>query len=337
MESSEACDDVGILIDGIEEEFQVYCSISESVGTCYHKSAEYGRFHIECIRKVGSNRADIEAEFFADGADGGIEEQVVGLEHDDVVDEHFHIVYLMGADDDGAIIVHLGCNYFPELGLAGDVKAVRRFIEQQVFRLCGKGEADEGLLLLTHGQTAEIEVCGKFESSESLLKNLVRKVWVEFTVEPYVLCHGNEGKFELFGDEEYVAESFGETQAGGGAVDADTLFAVVEQSRNEVKECGFSCTVLAQQSDDFALFDFERKVGEHGGVLEVVAEREVIDADHVGVMFGKILYGRPYVGGCITPDMYIVALLYLFRNVNFGAVRLSVSDPFWGLFRDVKH
>lgn len=35
--------------------------------------------------------------------------------------------------------------------------------------------------------------------------------------------------------------------------------------------------------------------------------------------------------------IYIVALLYLFRNVNFGAVRLSVSDPFWGLFRDVKH
>ena len=257
MESSEACDDVGILVDGIEEEFQVYCSISESVGTCYHKSAEYGRFHIECIRKVGSNRADIEAEFFADGADGGIEEQVVGLEHDDVVDEHFHIVYLMGADDDGAIIVHLGCNYFPELGLAGDVKAVRRFIEQQVFRLCGKGEADEGLLLLTHGQAAEVDVCGKFEVLERLFEDFVGKVRIEITVEPYVLCHGDGGKFELFGDEEYAAEHFGAAQAGGGAVDADTLFTVVEQSGDKVEECGLSSTVLAQQSDDFALFDVE--------------------------------------------------------------------------------
>ena len=71
------------------------------------------------------------------------------VEDDDGIDEVFHILHLMGGDDDGAVVVGVLGDDLTEEGLRGDVQAVGGFVKEQIVRIEGQGGGNEAFLLLT--------------------------------------------------------------------------------------------------------------------------------------------------------------------------------------------
>ena len=94
------------------------------------------------------------------------------LSINDVVNEVFHVVHLVGRDDHGAFFVHVGRDGPPKLGFRRDVEPIGRFVHEEKARACGEGETDirflscpvERALKLTSGDKSN---CRRFSSNSS--------------------------------------------------------------------------------------------------------------------------------------------------------------------------
>jgi len=107
---------LGILTESIEEEFEIHWGIIETISWSNDESSGNGGLHIEGIGEIGTDSTEFETKFLADFVGGCVDEEMIGFNHDNTVDEHFYIVNLVGADDDGTLVGHLGSDNLTELG-----------------------------------------------------------------------------------------------------------------------------------------------------------------------------------------------------------------------------
>ena len=92
------------------------------------------------------------------------------VEYDHVVEQRLYIVNLMSRDDEGAVGSHVAGYHTAEETLGRDVQTIGRLVHQQQARAGGKGKTHIYLLLLSHGQLAEIGVAIELKFSKTLVQ-----------------------------------------------------------------------------------------------------------------------------------------------------------------------
>jgi len=141
-------------------------------------------------------------------------EQFVLGKHQHVVEQLLHVVHLMGRDDDEAVVIHVAGNDLAELALRRDVQSVGRFVHEEILGLRGQGEGHVRLLLLPHGEPAEVHVGTQFEVSKARLQHFMRETGVERAVEPDILRQRKGRQLKLLWQKVDFAERFGLSPAG---------------------------------------------------------------------------------------------------------------------------
>ena len=92
-------------------------------------------YHLAVQRGVVLLHAVVEIETVGDFTERGLKQHLVVVEDDDGVDEVFHILHLVGGDDDGAVFRGVLGNDLAEEGLRGNVEAVGRLVKEQIVRV----------------------------------------------------------------------------------------------------------------------------------------------------------------------------------------------------------
>ena len=231
---------------------------------------------------VGGGR---EVQLPADVCGRGVHECCPLFDDDDVVEQLFHVLHLVGGNHDAALFVHLADEQFAELALAGNVHAVGGFVQDEPRGAGGEGEAEQHLLFLPHGKLAEFEVFGQTEHPQVVPQVLVVELRIEGSVEADILFQRIVRQVELFGDEVEVAERFRQTAADVHAVEAHFSGGRREQSRHQVEQGGLSGPVLSQQSIYIPLLQVQGEVVENAFLPFGVSKGEVVDGHHTLAVF----------------------------------------------------
>ena len=130
------------------------------------------------------------------------------VENDDGVDEVFHILHLVGGDDDGAVFRGMLGDDLTEEGLRGDVEAVGGFVKEQIVRIQSQSRGDEAFLLLAKRQLGEFAHRVYFHLLAEFMEKVLVVVGIEHAQLLYIInrCALRDG--EIFRDEVNLLEGF---------------------------------------------------------------------------------------------------------------------------------
>ena len=192
------------------------------------------------------------------------------VEDDDGVDEVFHILHLVGGDDDGAVVVGVLGDDLTEEGLRGDVEAVGRLVEEQVVGVERQGRGDEALLLLAKrhlgvfARRVHIQLIAEFEEEALVVFG------IELAEFLYIInrCALRDG--EVLRNEVDLLKSFGQAVEGCDAVHLAGAGGGLLQAADEFQQGGLPYSIFAQQPVDVTLLEAEADVFEDW--LTLVAE-----------------------------------------------------------------
>ena len=225
-------------------------------------------------------RAVFEGVLAADVLYGGVEQYRAAVEDEDMVQQLFHVVHLVGGDHDGALVGHVLGDDLAELCLRWNVQSVCRFVHQQVLGLGGHGEGYVGLLALAHRQLAQVDVAVQFEVVQATLEHFVGKMWIKGAVEAHVFRQPDAGHLELLGHEEQLAQQLGLALVGCDIVTADRPLRGAQQTAEQVEQGRLARAVLAQQTIDAVFVQLEAEPVEDQLSLAFVLETDVVYVNH---------------------------------------------------------
>ena len=196
-----------------------------------------------------------------------------------MVEQQLYIVHLVSTDDERLFLTHACNHHLAEEALREDVESVGGFVEQQILGVCGQSDADVHLLLLTHRETAQIDLGRHLELTQTLFQQFVTETGIEGLDGFYITSKADGRQVVLFWHDEDFREYLGIALASVHAIDLHTSFLCTKQTRDEIEQCALSCSVLAKQSIHASVLKLKREILQHL-CRRTVAECYIFNINH---------------------------------------------------------
>ena len=201
-----------------------------------------------------------------------------------MVEQRLHVMHLMRGDNHRGVVGHVAGHHLAELALGRYVEAVGRLVHEQDVRACGKGETHVHLLLLTHGQRAEMHVGRQSEVGKRALDDLAAEARIERTVGAYELLKRDVGQVKLLRHDEHVAQHGHTAPPRVRAIHEDSAVLLAQQTTDEVEQCALAGAVLAEQPVDTTLLEVKAEPIVYRG-RRLVTESNVADLYHIIICY----------------------------------------------------
>ena len=114
-----------------------------------------------------------------------------------MIEQLFHVMHLMGADDDETVIGHALCHHLAELTLRGDVEAVGGLVHQQQTGVGSQSDTHVGLFLLAHRQLTKVHLQGQLESLQTAVQLFATETRIERQEQLHIFVKRDGGQLEI--------------------------------------------------------------------------------------------------------------------------------------------
>ena len=197
-----------------------------------------------------------------------------------MVQKHGHIVHLVRAHYERAVVAEVARHYLAEHAFRGNVQSVRGFVHEQQTRVGRQCKRHEGFLLLPHRKAREMGLGRESEVVHAALEDFVVEARIETCVDFGIALHGDVGEFKFFGHEEHFAQRLHVAPFHIVPFKADLSLLGVEQTADEVEQGALARTVLAQKAVDVAGLETQAEAVEEKRTAPPVAELDVFYLEH---------------------------------------------------------
>ena len=192
-----------------------------------------------------------------------------------MVEQRLNIVYLMGGDDQRAILRHILGHHLTELRLRRDVKTVCRLVHQQQLCTSSKGKAHEHLLLLAHRESVQLQVCREFKVLQTVLQHFRTEHRIERTVNLHILIERHVRQIKFLRHDKDLAQSFRLSLTGFDAIETNRTLLRTEQSTDKIQERRLTRAILTQQTVDVVFLQLQAEIIEYQILLTCVLKTDV--------------------------------------------------------------
>ena len=186
----------------------------------------------------------------------------------------------MGGDNQRAVIAHILSHHLAELTLRGDIQSVGRLVHQQHLRTCSQSKGHESLLLLTHRESIQLQIHRQLKIFQATLQHCHTELRIERTVDLHVLLQRHCWQIELLRYDEDLLQCIRQSLTCLDAIETNVSLLRTKQSADQIQQRTLTRAVLAQQTVNVILFQFQTEIFEYQVLLTCVLKIDVFYFNH---------------------------------------------------------